>query len=334
MFNEMTYRVLETTSLRTSKLINYIENVGDSDLSTTLFLTFGRDKPWSTRENEPNYVPPYPTESLEYIGTVWRDILGFLKIRREWIDAVYPRKDWGDVEYADSRTFNIGDIVVANNNSYNRTDDEIGWTVYKLIDVPVEGACSIDGIYNKGECMLEGGTWTPSHESTKPPQGRGNAETVGTFDDGYVWEYLYTIPLDVAVNRCTNEYIVVPLPNLLKANPERWGYEDHITQEHNDYDLVYRMGVTKIMFKAYLDSVYFPETALPNRSNSFRQISIIQNPLLRKNSVHDKDKKATGNYYKPDDMMRGSGQMQLIQNSPPIKRSLDQTEEITIIFDF
>lgn len=334
MFNEMTYRVLETTGLRTSKLMNYVENIGDGVNNTTLYLTFGRNQPWSPRENEPNYVPPYPTESLEYLSTVWRDIMGFLKIRKEWIDAVYPRKDWGDVEFADSRTFNIGDIVVANTNPNNRTDDEVGWTVYKLIDVPDEGACSIDGIYDKGECMLEGGIWTPSYESTKPPSGRGDAERLGTFGDGYVWEYLYTIPLDVAVNRCTKEYIVVPLPSLLKANPERWGFEDNISQRHDDYDLIYKMKVTKLMFKAYLDSVYFPETALPNKNNSFRQVSIIQDPLLVKSSKFNKDRKATGNYYKPSDIMRGTGQVQLIQNSGPIKRSLDQTEEITIIFDF
>lgn len=334
MFNEMTYRVLETTSLRTSKLVNYIENIGDSNENTTLYLTFGRDTPWSERESEPNYVPPYPTESLEYFSTVWRDILGFLKIRREWVDAVYPRKDWGDIEFSDSRTFNIGDIVVSNTNSFNRTDDEIGWTVYKLIDVPDEGQCSIDGIYNKGECMLEGGIWTPSHESMYPPRGRGNAESVGTFDDGYVWEYLYTIPLDIAVNRCTREYIVVPLPNLLKENPDRWGYEDHISIEHDDFDLVYRMKVTKLLFKAYLDSVYFPETALPNKNNTFRQVTIIQNPLLDKDTKFDKDKKATGNTHKPHEIMRGSGQIQLIQNTGPIKRSLDQTEEISIVFDF
>nr|DAF95458.1 MAG TPA: baseplate wedge protein [Myoviridae sp. ctCo31] len=34
-------------------------------------------------------------------------------------------------------------------------------------------------------------------------------------EDGYKWEYLYSIPVDVVVNRVTNEYLVVPMPDEL-----------------------------------------------------------------------------------------------------------------------
>lgn len=143
----------------------------------------------------------------------------------------------------------------------------------------------------------------------------------------------FEIPPDVSINRCTNEYIVVPWPEELKEDPARWGYEDNLTWQQDDFGLIYRVKANTIRFKAYLDSVYFPEAALPG-NKGFRQISIITNPLEAKAHPNDPNVKAEKDYYDPEDLMRHSGEMIYMENRPPIIMAMDQTEEINILFTF
>ncbi|MGC8054976.1 baseplate wedge subunit, partial [Salmonella enterica] len=76
-----------------------------------------------------------------------------------------------------------------------------------------------------------------------------------------------------SINRCTNEYIVVPWPDEVKEDPERWGYNNNLEWEHDAYGIIYRVKAYTIRFKAYFDSVYFPEAALPG-NKGFRRISV------------------------------------------------------------
>ena len=73
-----------------------------------------------------------------------------------------------------------------------------------------------------------------------PPLRRVDGEKTDLYEneDGYVWEYLYTIPSDVSINRCTNEYIVVPMPDELKEDPKKWGYNNITSNEI--YELLYK----------------------------------------------------------------------------------------------
>ena len=242
-------------------------------------------------------------------------------------------KYWGDTRYPDPYTFRINDIVVCNSAPYNATESGAGWLVYRCLDVPDTGMCSIESLTNKDECLKLGGKWTPSARSMTPPEGRGDAEGTIEPGDGYVWEYLFEIPPDVSINRCTNEYIVVPWPEELKEDPTRWGYEDNLTWQQDDFGLIYRVKANTIRFKAYLDSVYFPEAALPG-NKGFRQISIITNPLEAKANPNDPNVKAEKDYYDPEDLMRHSGEMIYMENRPPIIMAMDQTEEINILFTF
>ncbi|MFP9202534.1 hypothetical protein ACLI2R_15470, partial [Enterococcus faecalis] len=112
-----------------------------------------------------------------------------------------------------------------------------------------------------------------------------------------------------------------------------WGYEDNLTWQQDDFGLIYRVKANTIRFKAYLDSVYFPEAALPG-NKGFRQISIITNPLEAKAHPNDPNVKAEKDYYDPEDLMRHSGEMIYMENRPPIIMAMDQTEEINILFTF
>lgn len=314
-------------------MLNFYNSIGNGDDKNTIFLTFGRSTPWSSTENEVGFAPPYPTDSTLGVEDMWTNMIGTVKIMPSMLDAVIPRKDWGDTNYADPYTFKIGEIIVVNTAPYNATEVGRGWMVYRVLDVPDVGMCSIQSLDNKDECIKLGGIWTSSKRSVAPPSGEGDAEGKVELGDGYVWEYLYEIPPDVSINRCTNEYVVVPWPEEIRENPERWGYENNLTWQQDDFGLVYRIKSFTIRFKAYLDSVYFPDAALPG-NKGFRQISIITNPLEAKKLPTDPNTKAEKDYYDPADLMRHSGEMIYMENRPPIIMAMDQTEEINLYFMF
>ncbi|ARW57583.1 baseplate wedge subunit [Serratia phage CHI14] len=327
------YRAIVTSKFRTEKMHNFYQTIGDDKNQNTLFITFGRSEPWSENETEPGFAPPYPNDSVEGVVDMWTHMMGSVKVMPSMLDAVTPRKDWGDIRFPNPRNFQIDEIVVSNTAPYNRTDVGSGWMVYRCVDIPEIGTCSIASIDNKEECIKLGGVWTATAESVYPPRGRGDTEGMIDLGDGYLWEYLYEIPADVSINRCTNEYIVVPWPDEVEEDPERWGYQNNLSWQHNDFGIIYRVKAYTIRFKAYLDSVYFPEASLPG-NKGFRQISLIINPLEKKVHPSDPNVKAVKEYYNVVDMERHSGEMVYMENRPPIIRSMDQTEEINLIFEF
>lgn len=328
----MIYRSIITSKFRTENLVNFYNLVGDSPDKHSIYVTFGRSEKWSDSENDPGFAPPYPIDDFDGVVDMWTNMMGCAKVNREMLDAVYPRKDYGDVRYDDPYTFYIGDIVVVNSTSHNRTDPSRGWMIYRVVDVPSVGECSIkpENSLSKDECIALGGKWTPTNPSSAEPLGEGDAiET----QDGYVWEYLYTIPIDVAINRCTNEYIVVPFENQLYEEKDKWGYSNVLEWYPSSSDLLYRMKVNTLRFRAYMDSLYFPETLLANQ-NTFRQISILMDPLKKKNNPIDPDTKMNDLYTTPNMLEPHSGEMIYMENRPPVTRTPDQLEEISIIFEF
>ena len=324
------YRSIITSKFRTENLLNFFNTVGDEADEHTIYVTFGRDESWGDNESSPNFAPPYPDDNTDGIVDVWTRMLGAVKVPQEMLQPVATRRDWGDIRYQDSTTFRINDFVVMNSAPYNITVSGAGWMVYRVVDVPDFGACSITSLEGKEECLASGGIWTPSDTSAIRPTERQDAIDTG---DGYLWEYLYTIPADVAVNQCTNEHIVIPTPSQLKEDPVRWGYDQVLTWYPEQYDLVHRMKVNTLRFRAYLDSVYFPQaSAIGN--NGFRQISVIMDPYLAKDVPSDGNVKATGNYMNPIELEAHSGEMIYMENRQPIIRSRDQTEEFNLIFEF
>lgn len=331
--SSMVYRAIITSKFRTEKMLNFYNSIGDGNDQNSIYLTFGRDQPWSPLENEPGFAPPYPVDNTKGIEDVWTNILGSVKIQQSYLDAVIPRKDWGDPRYPNPRTFHVGEIVLTNTMPNNRTAGAEGWMVYRVVDVPSTGVCSISSITSKQECTMLGGKWTTSEESRIVPSGRGDTEGMIDTGDGYLWEYLYEIPPDVSINRCTNEYIVAPWPDELEADPKRWGYQHNLTWQQDDYGLIFRIKSVIIRFKAYLDSVYFPEASVLGNTG-FRQLSVIVNPLESKVLPNDPNVKAIKDHYPKDGLFRHSGEMIYIENRQPVIRAMDQTEEVSILFEF
>ncbi|ADR32545.1 gp8 baseplate wedge subunit [Escherichia phage vB_EcoM_VR7] len=327
------YRSIVTSKFRTEKMYNFYGAIGDSATENTMYVTFGRAEPWAANENDPGFAPPYPVDDAQGVEDVWTNMMGAVKVYKSMLDCVVPRKDWGDVRYPNPLNFQIGEIVVSNTAPYNRTDVGKGWMVYRCVDVPESGTCSIYSITNKQECLKLGGKWTSDYASSRAPSGTGDTEGRVDMGDGYLWEYLYEIPPDVSINRCTNEYIVVPWPEEIAEDPERWGYKDNLTWQQDDYGLIYRIKGNTIRFKAFMDSIYFPQFSLPG-NKGFRQISIVANPLEIKAAPNDPNIKATKEYYDAIDLSRHSGEMIYMENRPPVYRAMDQTEEVNIIFEF
>lgn len=334
--SSVVYRSIVTSKFRTEKMLNFYQSLGTGEDKNTMYVTFGRAEPWADNENDPGFAPPYPVDDVQGIEDMWSHMMGSVKVYKSMLDSIVPRKDWGDVRYPNPRNFQIGEIVVANNAPYNRTDAGAGWMVYRCVDIPDTGTCSIYDILNKTECLKLGGKWTSSVESMRPPAGTRDTEEskdLINMGDGYLWEYLYEIPPDVSINRCTNEYIVVPWPDEVEADPTRWGYHNNLTWQQNDFGIIYRVKANTIRFKAFLDSVYFPEFSLPG-NKGFRQLSIISNPLEAKAKPNDPNVKCEKEYYEVIDMDRHSGEMIYMENRPPVIRAMDQTEELNIIFEF
>lgn len=327
------YRSIITSKFRTHNLLHFYDLVGVDDSTpdtNNVFLSFGKETKWADNESDPGFAPPYPLDSTDGVIDVWSNMVGCVRVKKEYFDAVIPRKDWGDPTYADAHQIYIGDIVVLNSAPYNQTAPGRGFLVYRCVDVPDRGECSMGTITDKDTCISMGGIWEPDVKSMTRPVGEGDA--IDT-KDGYRWEYLYEIPADVVINRVTNEYIVVPFPEEVEEDPIRWGMQNVLQTNPNINDLIFRLRCTTLKFKAYLDSIHFPESSLPGNSG-FRQISVVMNPLLVKNKPADPDVKASADYYKVDQLEEHSGEMVYIENRQPIIRALDQVEEVNMIFEF
>lgn len=320
------YRARILSNFRTKKMLDFYDSIGEE--KDSIYIMFGRGEPWSENENDPGFAPPYPLDSSDGVSDFWFNAQGVLKVKKSMLDAVIPRRDWGDVRYPNPRLFDIGDIVVTNTAPYNKTDTGVGWMVYRVIDIPNDGTCSIEDVEEKNLCIGMGGVWTPSYESSIPPRRKvdGEKTEVAETEDGYVWEYLYTIPPDVSINRCTNEYIVVPMPEELSEDPGKWGFEHNLSYRET-YNLAYRIKSYTMRFRAYLDSVYFPEASLPG-NKGFRQLSLVLSPKETDGTIAQKET------YNLDELELHSGEMIYIENRPPIIRSMDQTEEVNILFEF
>lgn len=332
------YRSKITNEYKTQNLVNFHDKVGDDNEHNTIYMMIGRDEPWAQNENDIAFAPPYPDDSPDGQADTWAHCIGLIKIPKEQIKAVLPRRDWGDPSLGDdSLQFDVGDVVVTNTLSVNSHPSALaGYMVYRCIDVPDTGSCSLDdesSTYNKVNCVAIGGKWcaTSSNGSlVNIPAGTGDA--IDT-QDGYLWEYLYTIPPDEVVNSVTQEYIVCPFPEDIVASPSSWGLSNEILYDKDTDRTIFSVGVNRLRFRSKISGSEFP--ALSDPSNpGYRQISVILNPLLPSEDAVNELEKATDDSYVKDEVELSTGEMIYIENRQPIYRAKDQVEEFSLIFQF
>lgn len=329
------YRGIVTPKFRTKAMLNFIDGIGDTNDKNTYYMAFGRKTPWSSYETSSYFKPPYPVTDNTGIAALWDDMLGLVKISSaSWVPVI-PRKDWGNPQLGTAgRIFQVNDVVIVNSltgvNEFDTSDS--GYMVYRCVQTPDTGACNISTIGTKNECVKAGGVWTPTATpgaAENIPKGKQSA--IDTLD-GYLWDYLYTIPPDEVINSTNEDYIVVPTPAEVEADPAKWG----LANENNGNQinrLIYDLGCSSLMGYIRLTDKDFTETNRPGNTG-YRQLSVVVNPLLKKASNGSPDVKATAYSYRPTDLLVESGEVLYLENRPPIYRSSDQTELIRIILSF
>lgn len=328
------YRGIVTNQFRTKSMLNFVDGIGDSNDKNTYYMSFGRSTPWSSYEASSYFKPPYPSTDNTGVAALWDDMIGLIKIAKaSWIPVI-PRLDWGNPSLGQAGVvFHVDQVVVVNSltgvNEYDTADS--GYMVYRCVQTPESGSCNISSIDGKTECMKAGGVWTPiatpgAYENI--PKGKQSAIDTG---DGYLWDYLYTIPADEVINSTNEDYIVVPTQEEIENDPAKWGLEN-VNPSNQINRIIYDVSCSTLMGYVRLTDNDFQETA--RAGMSYRQLSIIANPLEAKVNPGDSDVKCTEYAYVPTDVLVESGEIIYIENRPPIYRSSDQTESIRIVLSF
>lgn len=133
-------------------------------------------------------TPDTPASTQEYEYNTRNDIISVKKINTRDVSLVVPRVDWEtgtiydtfDGNYSDTDTSYSGADSIKDSNFYVLTSS---YGVYKCI-------------FNNNDS-----------ESTSEPEGTDLAPV--EYEDGYIWKYLYTIPLSLRNKFLTTEYMPV-----------------------------------------------------------------------------------------------------------------------------
>ncbi|URC15360.1 baseplate wedge subunit [Paraglaciecola Antarctic GD virus 1] len=322
------FRSLVTSEFRTDNLLNFYRRVGDSPNDNSLYLMFGKNTSWSANEDLPSFTPPLPNDSKAGQAQVWQNALGFSKIPRTDLVPSIPRNDWESGEI-----YSTGSIVITNSISTNLPSiAPNGYPVFKCIKQPDdvgEGTCSISPeTYNtKSLCLNNGGAWT-SQAATALPEGSGSSIDGG---DGYLWQYLYTIPASQISSNTSNDFIPVPTPEELELDPVQYGLQD-VSSLDDQFRLIYEVKCTTLIFTDRLGSEILGRLGVS--SETYRQISLIINPLLVKEFIVNPDVKAFEEFYLSEDIISEAGEMIYMENRQPITKTVGQAEELRIVMTF
>lgn len=325
---------LVTNKMRVTNAWSFLNNIGDSVGQNTLYVGIGKTTPWNQFEGDSDFEVPQPTEDPNNLATIWQDLIGVQKIEKFDVRPVVPRKDWGDPSKSDSLIFYVGDVVAVNTiESVNvHPQHPAGIQVYQCVGIPDTGECSIDPqtINTRQDCIDIGGNWTP----TESPGGIDNIprtnETGFESGDGYVWDFLYSIPQDLNTSFVSADWLVVPTQNEITDERERWNLTDEVNL--GDNRLMSRTNAYYLQITARVTASAFGEFGFIGEK--FRQVALINNPLLPTNSTSDPIEKATADVYGRTDMLPDSGDIIFIENRLPVTRDIDQLEELRIIIEF
>lgn len=169
--NKETYEQLLTTfesflanTAAAADVRELINQVGNT--TSYLYLGIGRPVEWTNDADPP--TPNTSTQALDY--TVWRDMLAAKRIESANTSYVIPRRDWE----TNTRYIQYDDTVenIANSNIYVLDTQTLPYRVYKCL-------------WNNNGA-----------NSTIAPSTTGNTITPVATSDGYVWQYMYSIPFD------------------------------------------------------------------------------------------------------------------------------------------
>lgn len=316
------YRPLLTKEYSTV-LANEIRNYSDA----SCYLTIGKTAQWSDSETLPEFAPPLPIDDNNYKHQFWQDVIGYIRVAKENTRLVIDRNDWVSGE-----TFDKDDVVVV----YNTIDD-LGQETYPD---------ALDG-FMMYRCILVPDPIVPS---TDIPTGYG--ASTGPRNDGYEWEYLYTIPPAEIAEFCTPEYVVVPSEEELISDLAYWS-RDMVSSTIFDHGrMCYSIGAHKLMLRTILADNYFRNYLV--QETSYRQIGIVLKPYSYSLAPPCGEPSpwfgvngacslfgwkiianpASAAIYEAFEILANTGELLYMENRAPIFRSFNETNDIRIILGF
>lgn len=300
----------------------------------TLYVSIGKTSSWSEFENDVGFRPPIPEPTNAYRAEFWRQIVGMQKINGFDVRHVLPRRDWGDPTSPTPYSFEVGDIVCVNtiDNVNRHPQHPPGIQVYQCVQTPTTGTCSIDpsNLETENDCLALGGEWTPTPTTGVVNNIPRTREAAFDTLDGYKWDFLYQIPLDVEALYVSDQWIVVPTQDEVDTERSRWGVTDEVTL--GDNRLIYRTKAYYLQIVCRISGTTFSEIGLSGRA--FRQIALISNPLLVVDSTAVPVQKSTNEIVRSGNLIPDSGDILFMENRLPTNRDLDQIEEISIVIQF
>lgn len=170
-----TLQVATATALSSNATtITFASNAVSNTESTRLYVGLGRITSW------PDDTPTTPTQDVQSVSyNYWRDSIGFKRVPTTGVALVVPRHNW-----------TYGTVYT----KYDDTDPTLYQKTFFVLDT--------SGIaYRVYKCLWNGATVTNPNgvgSIASPAVYAGeSAFPVQSPDDGYVWQYMYSIdPLD------------------------------------------------------------------------------------------------------------------------------------------
>jgi len=308
------YRTKLPNEYFTSQAINFINSFD----SNVYYVTFGRGSDtWSSIENNTNFQPPMPVNSTLYKSDFYKLIDYYTKINNTNIKLVTERVDWQP-----NNSYDLYSLIITNstNDNLDITIPNTGYGVYKCVSKSSDNIESVN----------------------YPTYNNGGMASIDT-EDGYSWEYMYSIPLEMIENYTTKEYIPVPAPSDLvtDTNILYWGLDLVNYTRFDINSLSYKLNVSKIMIHALLSD--------SDPVSVYRQIGIVSNPweyaLMVDQNFPDgidssqsgwkiQTKLADNASYLSSEILQETGQLIYMENRPPIEHSPGEIQKIQIVIGF
>jgi len=259
-------------------ILKYNRLDGGSSPTDYLYMLFGKSSVWTDEA-----APDAPLDTADYQSSTWADVIGLSRISTSEITPTVRRVNWSNAN-----------VFV--------TLDTASTTAYET-----DFYC-INSVNDVFLCTATSG----AAPTVEPVYDGTNLTYV---NDGYTWQYLYSITVGDAAKFLTPNWMPVNYGTTLKVN-----------EDVNSVDI---LGCSDIMVYRLIDNtapfddlIGFP---------SYRQVCLCRNPL---------DNAGTALLAVSNAMLTSTpasvntGELFYIENRTVIYRSLGQSEEIRLVLAF
>jgi len=279
-----------TTPFETLNAYNFVKRFREA--GEKLYVAIGGTSVWPDELN-----PPTPLKTQQEIEDFWNDMIGMQRAQIADLELMVPRVNWV--------------VGMTTLETFDKTDPNAFATDFYIVN-------SLNEVFQVTNVD------TPGAATVTEPQGHNTGVEIDT-GDGYGYTFLFTISLQDAQFRLSDNWFPVPILSEIDAEQIANG----------DVDAYKVLGAKFAFMRVKLDDSATVD-GLPDIT--YRQIAVIANPHIWDGI--NPTIPATADHYTVSNMPAGftfsdySGQLLHIENRPPIVRIAGQFEETNLIFDF